>query len=63
MLINPLRTRYGFASVLMGIMTSYQEATSKPYGFYRFTNLEGYVQDNWRVNKRLALFASEPASL
>src|SRR5262245_18032428 len=39
----------------MGIMTSYQEATSKPYGFYRFTNLEWYVQDNWRVNRRLVL--------
>jgi hypothetical protein len=52
---NPLRTRYGFASALMGIMTNYQEATSKPYGFYRFTNLEWYIQDNWRVNRRLSL--------
>ena len=52
---NPLRTRYGFASALMGIMTSYQEATAKPYGLFRFTNLEWYIQDNWRVNRRLAL--------
>jgi hypothetical protein len=52
---NPLRTRYGFASTLMGIMTSYTEATTLPYGLYRFTNLEWYVQDNWRVNRRLAL--------
>jgi hypothetical protein len=52
---NPLRTRFGFASALMGIMTNYQEATSKPYGFYRFTNLEWYLQDNWRVNRRLSL--------
>jgi hypothetical protein len=54
---NPLRTRYGFASALMGLVTSYQEATNRPYGLYRFTNLEWYVQDNWRVNRRLALDA------
>jgi hypothetical protein len=52
---NPYRTRYGFASALMGIMTSYQEGTSKPYGLYRFTNLEWYIQDNWRVNRRFTL--------
>lgn len=52
---NPYRTRYGFASALAGIMTSYQEATAKPYGLYRFTNFEWYVQDNWKVNRRLTL--------
>jgi hypothetical protein len=54
---NPLRTRYGFASALLGIMTSYQEATNQPYGLYRFTNFEWYIQDNWRVNRRLAIDA------
>ena len=52
---NPQRTRYGFASALLGIMTNYSEATSKPYGLYRFTNFEAYVQDNWKVNRRLTL--------
>ena len=52
---NPLRTRYGFASALMGIMTSYQEATNLPYGLYRFTNLEWYAQDNWKVRRGLTL--------
>ncbi|MBI3208842.1 MAG: carboxypeptidase regulatory-like domain-containing protein [Candidatus Solibacter usitatus] len=52
---NPLRTRYGYASALLGIMTNYSEATSKPYGLYRFTNLEWYIQDNWRVSRRLTL--------
>jgi hypothetical protein len=52
---NPLRTRYAFASALMGIMTSYQEATTLPYGLYRFTNLEWYVQDNWKVKRGLTL--------
>ncbi|MGH9718828.1 MAG: carboxypeptidase regulatory-like domain-containing protein [Bryobacteraceae bacterium] len=52
---NPFRTRYGFASTLLGIMTSYQEGTGRPYGLYRFSNVEWYIQDNWRVNRRLAL--------
>ena len=52
---NPLRTRYGFASALLGVMTSYQEATHLPYGLYRFTNLEWYIQDNWKVHRRLVL--------
>ena len=50
-----LRTRYGFASALMGIMTNYTEATAKPYGLYRFTNLEWYIQDNWKASRRLTL--------
>jgi len=54
---NPLRTRYGFASALLGIMTSYQEATNLPYGLYRFTNFEWYVQDNWKVTRRLVIDA------
>ena len=52
---NPTRTRYGFASALMGIMTNYTEATAMPYGLYRFTNLEWYVQDNWKATRRLTL--------
>ena len=52
---NPLRTRYGFASTLLGIMTRYEEASSQPYGLYRFSNIEFYIQDNWRVNRRLAV--------
>jgi len=52
---NPLRTRYAYASALLGIVTSYAEATNKPVGMYRFTNLEWYLQDNWRVNRRLAI--------
>ena len=52
---NPMRTRYGFASALMGVMTSYQEATGRPYGLYRFTNTEWFIQDNWRATRRLSL--------
>lgn len=52
---NPLNTRHAYANALLGVVDSYSEATSRPYGLYRFTNLEWYVQNNWRVNRRLAL--------
>ncbi len=52
---NPLNTRHAYANALLGVVDSYSEATSRPYGHYRFTNTEWYVQDNWRVNRRLAL--------
>ena len=39
----------------MGIMTNYTEATAMPYGLYRFTNLEWYIQDNWKASRRLTL--------
>jgi len=50
-----MRTRWAYANALMGLVTSYSEANVRPYGLYRFTNLEWYLQDNWRVSRRLAL--------
>lgn len=52
---NPLDTNYAFASALLGYYTHYSEAGSRPQGQYRFTNLEWYLQDNWRVTPRLTL--------
>ena len=52
---NPLDTNHAYSNALMGIVDSYSEATSNPQGHFRFTNLEWYVQDNWRVTKRLTL--------
>lgn len=52
---NPLNTGHPFANALLGIYNSYQQANNSPRGRYQFTNLEGYVQDNWRVTPRLTL--------
>ena len=54
---SPLDTNYAYASALMGIYTSYDEASSNPQGQYRFTNLEWYAQDTWRVRPGLTLDA------
>lgn len=50
---SPLDTNYAYASALMGIYTSYDEASANPQGQYRFTNLEWYAQDTWRVRPGL----------
>jgi len=52
---NPLNTGHPFANALLGGYSMYQQASSSPFGFYRYTNVEGFVQDNWRVTPRLTL--------
>jgi hypothetical protein len=52
---NPLDTNYAYANVLLGNYEKYSEANGRPQGFYRFTNFEWYVQDNWRARRRLSI--------
>jgi hypothetical protein len=52
---NPLNTGHPFANALLGIYNSYQQANNSPRAYYRYTNLEGYIQDNWKVTPRLSL--------
>ncbi len=51
---SSLDTGDGFANALLGYVTSYQEGTKTVYDTW-FTNIEPYVQDNWRVTRRLTL--------
>jgi hypothetical protein len=50
---NPLDTNYAYANALIGTYDFYTEATARPQGQYRFSNIELFVQDAWRVNRRL----------
>ena len=52
---SPLDTNYSYASALLGYYTNYSEATARPQGQYRFSNIEGYIQDAWRIRPRLLL--------
>lgn len=52
---NPLDANYPWANALLGVFTSYSEATASPRGQFRFTNLEFYVQDAWRVRGNLSI--------
>ncbi len=52
---NPLDTNYAYSNALIGSYDFYTEATDRPQGQYRFTNLELFVQDAWRVNRKLLI--------
>jgi hypothetical protein len=52
---NPFDTNYDFANALLGIFNSYSEASFRNYSLYRYTQVEFFAQDSWRVSKRLTL--------
>jgi hypothetical protein len=52
---NPFDTGNSFSNALLGVINSYSEATARVNGDWYFSNLEFYLQDNWRVSKRLTI--------
>jgi hypothetical protein len=54
---NPLDSNYAFSNALLGNFDSYSEGTFRPYSHYRYTQVEWYAQDSWKVSKRLTVDA------
>lgn len=52
---NPLDSGDSFANALLGNINTYSEATARVNGNWFFQNFEFYLQDNWRVSRRLTL--------
>jgi hypothetical protein len=52
---NPFDTQFPFANVATGVYNSYTQASARIVGNYKYFNLEWYLQDNWKVNRRLTL--------
>ena len=52
---SPLDTNYAYATALLGNFTNYSEASAQPRAQFRYTNLEWFAQDSWRVSSRLTL--------
>ena len=52
---NPLDAQFGFANALLGVFSSYQQASRFVEGQYVYNNDEAYIQDNWKVTSRLTL--------
>src|SRR5215831_576586 len=52
---NPLDTGFGFANAAIGVFQTFNQASAYPTGQYRYTNLEFYGQDTWKVRPRLTL--------
>jgi hypothetical protein len=52
---NPLDTGFGFANMAIGVFSTYTQASKFANGMYRYTNGEWYIQDQWKVSRRLTL--------
>jgi hypothetical protein len=52
---GPLTSGNAFADLLLGNISSYQQANSKIKYYNRFKYVEPYVQDDWHVTRRLTL--------
>ena len=54
---NPFDTNYAYSNALLGTVQSYTEANNKPDGHARYFNVEWFVQDTWKVNRRFTIDA------
>jgi hypothetical protein len=52
---NPYDTNFGFANAALGVYNSFTQAANFINGQYRYSNLEFYGQDTWKVTRRLTL--------
>jgi hypothetical protein len=52
---NSLDSGFGFANAALGVFNSYSQLSKYVEGNYVYHNIEGFLQDNWRVNSRLTL--------
>ena len=53
----PANTACGdpYASALLGDFTAFDQSTARPVGFFRYNQLEFYVQDTWKVTSKFTL--------
>lgn len=52
---NPLDTGFGFANMAIGVFSSFNQASGYFTGKYRYTNVEWYVQDQWKITRTFTL--------
>jgi hypothetical protein len=52
---NPLDSGFGYANAALGIFSSYAQQSKFVEGSYIYNNVEGYIQDNWKVSQKLTL--------
>jgi hypothetical protein len=52
---NPNRSFQPFADALLGNFRTYSEADGDPVGFFRFTQYEAFISDNWKATRKLSI--------
>jgi hypothetical protein len=52
---NALDSGFGYSNAALGVFTEYLQASKFIEGDMIYNQIEGFVQDNWKVNNRLTL--------
>lgn len=52
---NPLDTGFGFANAAVGVFNTFDQSSAYVVGAYRYWNVEGYLQDTWKISRRVTL--------
>jgi hypothetical protein len=52
---NPLDTGYGYSNAIAGVFDTYTESQNRTRADYRESSFEEFVQDSWKVSRRLTL--------
>ncbi len=52
---NSLDTGFGFSNAAVGVFNSFDQASAYVLPAYRNWNLEGYIQDTWKLNRQMTL--------
>jgi len=52
---NANTTGNSLADTLLGNFRTYSEASADPMGFFRFSQPAAFIQDSWRVNRKLSM--------
>jgi hypothetical protein len=50
---NPNDTGYAYSNAALGVFASYSEGSARPVQHLQQKNVEWFVQDNWKVSRRL----------
>jgi hypothetical protein len=52
---NPFDTGYGISNAATGVFQTMDQASAYINGQYRYWNIEGFIQDTWKITPRLTL--------
>lgn len=53
--VNPLDTNYAYSNAILGVFSTYEEASFQPLHRMRQRAVEWFVQDSWKLKRRLTL--------
>ena len=52
---NPYDTGFGFSNALTGVYNTFNQAANHINGLYRYWNIEGFLEDTWKITPRVTL--------